>query len=85
MQNQVKPQIEASLKAAYELANLSFSQVERLTQLSLEQAKVNAELAHEQLTSVLEVKDPAAAVELLKSQLEDSAKSLAGFAATHLN
>jgi hypothetical protein len=82
MQNQVKPQVEASLKAAFELANLSFSQVERLTQLSLEQAKVNTELAQEQLTSVLEVKDPAAAIELLKSQLENSAKSLAGFAAT---
>jgi hypothetical protein len=82
MQNQVKPQVEASLKAAFELANLSFSQVERLTQLNLEQAKVNAELAQEQLTSVLEVKDPAAAIELLKSQLENSAKSLAGFAAT---
>ncbi len=82
MQNQVKPQVEASLKAAFELANLSFSQVERLTELSLEQAKVNAELAQEQLASVLEVKDPAAALELLKSQLETSAKSLAGFAAT---
>ena len=45
MQNQVKPQVEASLKAAFDLANLSFSQVERLTQLTLEQAKVNAELA----------------------------------------
>jgi hypothetical protein len=82
MQNQVKPQIEASLKAAFELANLSFSQVERLTELSLEQAKVNAELAQEQLASALEVKDPTAALALLKSQLEVSAKSLAGFAAT---
>jgi hypothetical protein len=82
MQNQIKLQVEASLKAAFELANLSYSQVERLTQLSLEQAKVNAELAQEQLASVLEIKDPAAALELLKSQLETSAKSLAGFAAT---
>ena len=82
MQNPVKPQMEASVKAAFELANLSFSQVERLTELSLEQAKVNADLAQEQLASVLEVKDPAAALELLKSQLETSAKSLAGFAAT---
>ena len=82
MQAQIKPQVEASLNAAFELANLSFSQVERLTQLSLEQAKVNAELAQEQLVSVLEVKDPSAALELLKSQLEDSAKSMAGFAAT---
>jgi hypothetical protein len=82
MQNQVKPQVEASLNAAFELANLSFSQVERLTELSFEQAKVNAELAQEQLASVLEVKDPAAALALLKSQLETSAKSLAGFATT---
>jgi len=82
MQTQVKPQVEASLNAAFELANLSFSQVERLTELSLEQAKVNAELAQEQLASVLDVKDPAAALELFKSQLETSAKSLAGFAAT---
>ena len=82
MQAQIKPQVEASLNVAFELANLSFSQVERLTQLSLEQAKVNAELAQEQLASVLEVKEPSAALELLKSQLEDSAKSLAGFAAT---
>jgi hypothetical protein len=82
MQAQVKPQVEATVKAAFELANLSFSQVERLTELSLEQAKANAELAQDQLASVLEVKDPAAALELLKSQLETSAKSLAGFAAT---
>jgi hypothetical protein len=82
MQNQFKPQVEASLNAAFELANLSFSQVERLTELSLEQAKVNAELAQEQLSSVMDVKDPAAALSLLKSQLETSAKSLAGFAAT---
>lgn len=82
MQNPAKPQVEASLKAAFEFANLSFSQVERLTELSLEQAKVNAELAQEQLASVMDIKDPAAALELFKSQLETSAKSLAGFAAT---
>ena len=82
MQNPVKPQVEASLNAAFELANLTFSQVERLTELSFEQAKVNAELAQEQLASVLQVKDPAAALALLQSQLETSAKSLAGFATT---
>lgn len=82
MQDQIKTQAEASVSAAFELATLSFSQVERLTELSLEQAKVNAELAQAQLTSVLEVKDPAAALELLKSQLDTSVKSLAGFAAT---
>ena len=82
MQNQIKPQVDASIKAAVELANLSFSQVERATELALEQAKVNAELAQEQLAAVLDVKDPAAAIELFKSQLENSVKSLAGFAAT---
>jgi hypothetical protein len=82
MQNQFKPQVDASVQAAFELANLSFTQIERLTQMSLEQAKVSAELAQEQLSSVLEVKDPAAAIELLKTQLENSAKSLAGFAST---
>ncbi|PUE32766.1 hypothetical protein B9Z35_04340 [Limnohabitans sp. Jir61] len=82
MQNQFKPQADAALQAAFDLANLSFSQVERFTELNLEQVKVNAELAQEQLSSVLDVKDPAAAIELLKSQLETSAKSLAGFAAT---
>jgi len=82
MQNQIKPQVEASLQAAFELANLSFAQVERITELTLEQAKVNAELAQDQLASVLDVKDPTAAIELLKAQLETSAKSLAGFAAT---
>jgi DNA anti-recombination protein RmuC len=82
MQDQIKPQIQASVKSAYELANLSFSQVERLTTLSLEQAKVSAELAHAHLESSLSIKDPAKAIEVLKSQLEDSAKSFAGFAAT---
>ena len=82
MQNQIKPQVEASVQAAFELANLSFAQVERITELTLEQAKVNAELAQDQLASVLDVKDPTAAIELLKAQLETSAKSLAGFAAT---
>jgi len=82
MQNQIKPQVDASVKAAFELANLSFTQLERVTELALEQARVNAELAQEQLATALEVKDPAAALELLKNQLETSAKSLAGFAAT---
>ena len=49
MQNQFKPQMEATVEAAYELANLSFSQVERLTQLALEQSKVNAELLQDQI------------------------------------
>jgi Phasin protein len=82
MENPIKPQMDASVKAAFELANMSFTQLERVTELALEQARVNAELAQEQLASALEVKDPAAALELLKNQLEASAKSLAGFAAT---
>jgi hypothetical protein len=82
MTNPIKPQIDASLQAAFELANITLAQVERVTELTLEQAKVNAELAQAQLASTLEVKDPAAALELLKEQLEASTKSLAGFAAT---
>lgn len=82
MQNQIKPQVDATVKASLELASMSFSQVERATELALEQAKVSAELAQEQLAAVLKVKDPAAAIELFKSQLENSVKSLAGYAAT---
>ena len=82
MQNQFKPQMEASVQAAYELANLSFSQVERLTQLTLEQSKINAELLQDQIHAAVEVKDPAAAIEMLKAQLENSVKSFAGLAAT---
>lgn len=82
MTNLIKPQIDASLQAAFELANISLAQVERVTELTLEQAKISAELAQAQLTSSLEIKDPAAALELMKEQLEASAKSLAGFAAT---
>ena len=69
MQNQIKPQVEASMQAAFELANLSFAQAERITELTLEQAKVNAELAQDQLTSALEVKDPTQAIALLKAQM----------------
>ncbi len=82
MQNQFKPHIEATNKAAFDFANLAFSQVERLTAMSVEQAKISAELAYEQAQALLEVKDPSAAIELFKSQLETSAKSLAGFAPT---
>lgn len=82
MQDQFKPHIEATNKAAFDFANLAFSQVERLTAMSVEQAKISAELAYEQAQALLEVKDPSAAIELFKSQLETSAKSLAGFATT---
>ncbi len=82
MQTQLKPQVEASVQAAIELANLSFSQFERLTELNLEQAKVNAELAQGQLHAVLDIKDPASAIEVFKTQMETSALSLAGFAST---
>ena len=82
MQNQFKPQVEASVQAAYEFAHLSFSQVERVTQLALEQSKVNAELLQDQIYAAVDVKDPVAAIELVKSQLENSVKSFAGLAAT---
>ncbi|MFY8178501.1 MAG: phasin family protein [Limnohabitans sp.] len=82
MQNQFKPQMQASVDAAYEFANISFSQVERLTQLALEQSKINAALAQEHINAAVEIKDPAAAMELIKEQLDNSVKSFAGFAAT---
>ena len=82
MQKSIKPQMDASVNAAFELASMSFAQLERVTELALEQARANAEMAQEQLAAALEVKDPAAALEMLKNQLEASAKSLAGFAAT---
>jgi ElaB/YqjD/DUF883 family membrane-anchored ribosome-binding protein len=84
MQNQFKPHIEASTNSAFEFANLAFSQVERLTALSVEQAKISAELAYDQAKSLMEVKDPTAAIELFKTQMETSTKSLAGYATTVL-
>lgn len=82
MQTQFKPQVEASVQAAIELANLSFSQFERWTELNLEQVKVNRELAQGQVHALLEIKDPASAIEVFKTQMETSALSLAGFAST---
>lgn len=82
MQNQFKPQVEASVDAAYGLAHLSFSQLERLTQLALAQSKVSAELLQDQIHAAVDVKDPAAAIELIKAQLENSVKNFAGLAAT---
>jgi len=70
------------LNTAFELANLSFSQFERLTGLNLEQAKVSTELANEQLNSMLNIKDPANALETMKTIMEESALSLAGYATT---
>ena len=84
MQDKIKSQIEESTKATFEFANLAYSQFERLTALSVEQAKVSAELAYEQAQALMEVKDPSAAIELFKTQLETSVKSLAGLAATVL-
>ena len=82
MQEHIKSNVQASVQASYELANLSVSQVERLTEMSLTQAKLSAEMAQEQLEALFSIKDPSAAIELFKEQLEASTKSLAGFAAT---
>ena len=84
MQDQIKSQIEASTKTAFDFANLAFSQVERFTALSVEQVKISAELAHEQAQALMEVKDPSAAIELFRTQMETQAKSLAGLATTVL-
>ena len=82
MQNHFKPQVEVSLNTAFELANLSFSQFERLTGLNLEQAKVSTELSNTQLNTLLNIKDPANALETMKTIMEESALSLAGYATT---
>jgi hypothetical protein len=77
---QFKPQIEASVEAAYEVANLALSQVERATELSLAQSKQNAAFAKSQLQAVSDLKDPAAVFQFVQSQLEASAKYAAGVA-----
>ena len=53
--NQLKPQIAANVEVAYDIANLALSQVERATQLALEQSKQNAEFARAQLSVFLQV------------------------------
>ena len=80
MTQHLKPHTDAAIQAAFQLTSLSIAHVERLSELSLEQVKANAEHAQAQLSSVLETKDPSAAIELLKANLENSASSLASFA-----
>lgn len=82
MQEQIKSNVQSSVKSVYDLANLSVSQIERLTEMSLAQAKLSAETAQEHMQALFSIKDPSAAIELFKEQLEASTKSLAGFAAT---
>jgi len=79
--NQLKPQIAANVDAAYEIANLALSQVERATQLAIEQSKQNAAFARGQFDAVSDIKDPAAVFQFVQSQLEASAKYAAGVAA----
>ena len=79
--NQLKPQIAANVEAAYEIANLALSQVERATQLAIEQSKQNAVFARGQFDAVSDIKDPAAVFQFVQSQLEASAKYAAGVAA----
>ena len=50
--NQIKPQVQAQVDAAYEVANLAMSQVERATELALAQSKQNAAFARQQIDSV---------------------------------
>ena len=77
---QLKPQIEASVEAAYEVANLALSQVERATELALAQSKQNAAFARQQIDAVSDLKDPAAVFHFLQGQLEASAKYAAAVA-----
>lgn len=79
--NQFKPQISANVEAAYDIANLALSQVERATQLALQQSKQNALFARGQFDAVSDIKDPAAVLQFVQGQLEASAKYAAGIAA----
>ena len=84
MQNvaqQLKPQVAANLEASYEVANLALSQVQRASQLALEQSKQNAEFARAQLAAAEQLKDPAAVCQFVQGQLEASVKYAAGIAA----
>jgi len=84
MQNvaqQLKPQVAANLEASYEVANLALSQVQRASQLALEQSKQNAEFARAQLAAAEQLKDPAAVFQFVQGQLEASVKYAAGIAA----
>ena len=78
--NQIKPQVQAQVDAAYEVANLAMSQVERATELALAQSKQNAAFARQQIDAVADLKDPAAVFQFLQGQLEASAKYAAAVA-----
>ena len=78
---QIKPQVQAQVDAAYQVANLAMSQVERATELALAQSKQNAVFARGQFDAVSDIKDPAAVLQFVQGQLEASAKYAAGVAA----
>lgn len=85
MANQPKPSgpapVNYSLQEALEIGNLVLSQIERATQLALEQSKQNAAFAKHQLDASLAAKDPAQALQQLQAQLAQSARHAAGVAA----
>lgn len=70
-----------SVEEALEIGNLVLSQIERATQLALEQSKQNAAFAKHQLDTSLTAQDPAQALQQLQAQLAQSARHAAGVAA----
>ena len=82
MNDQFKPQVQAAVQASYDLASLIMSQAQRATELSVAQQKLALELAQSQAVSVLEVKEPASALQYVQDQVQTAGKHAAGFAAT---
>lgn len=70
-----------SVEEALEIGNLVLSQIERATQLALEQSKQNTAFAKHQLDTSLTAHDPTQALQQLQSQLAQSARHAAGVAA----
>ena len=70
-----------SIEEALEIGNLVLSQIERATQLALEQSKHNAAFAKHQLDASLATDDPTHALQQLQAQLAQSARHAAGVAA----
>ena len=64
--------------------NYAFDFFKKTPEAFFEDQCISAELAYDQAKSLMEVKDPTAAIELFKTQMETSTKSLAGYATTAL-
>ena len=77
---QLKPQVEASLNQAMEMAQMALDQVERAAQLAADQTKQNLAFTKKQMELAQDLKDPQQAVQFIQSQLEASSKHFAAVA-----